>query len=138
MKTGDLARSMWKDAFVFELDDKLRKGGRMIPGCGPLIYFGDIGGSPHNHPSSQRRASVCKGLRARGNQMRVGDLLVNSGHGYIELRCDGEWDATDSDDAEDLFFICLGEISVEGVSMVWVLVSRRGVTRISKSDLRAA
>lgn len=70
--------------------------------------------------------------------MRTGDLLVNSGHGYIELRCDGEWDATDSDDAEDLFFICLGETSVEGVSMVWVLVSRRGVTRISKGDLRAA
>lgn len=44
MKTGDLVCSMWKDTFVFEMDDKLHQGGRMITGRGPFIYLGDVGG----------------------------------------------------------------------------------------------
>lgn len=40
MKTGDLARSMWKDAFVLTLD---AHDGRLVPGIGPFICVGDVG-----------------------------------------------------------------------------------------------
>lgn len=44
MKTGDLICSMWKDTFVFEMDDKLQQSGRMLTGRGPFICLGDVGG----------------------------------------------------------------------------------------------